>query len=188
MAVQPPQVRSYTVSDYQAWISRAENADRLFELIDGAIVEKVPTEEHSIIAGNLYFALRLFAESRSLGRVLFEARHQLPGDDRNARLPDVEFTRQERVQPVITDGGIPQTPDLAVEIKSPTDRYSDLRKKALYYLENGTLIVWLVYPAKQQVEVWTADYSQTVGEEDTLDGGDVLPGFSVAVKAIFKVG
>lgn len=181
------QVKLVTVDEFEEYVARSENADRRFELIDGEIVEKVPTEEHSLIAGNLYAALRAFVKPNGLGRVAFEVRHKQPGDFHNARLPDVEFTRKERVQPVVSTGSVAHMPDLAVEVKSPTDSYIDLRKKALYYLENGTQLVWLVYPAKQQIEIWTGDTSKTIGLEDTLDGGDLLPGFLLPVREIFDI-
>ncbi|GEM_PF-3246038 len=99
-----------TTAEFDEFIARPENADRLWELIDGKIAQKVPTEEHSLIAGNLFAALREFVRPRDLGRVLFEACHQLPNDNTNARLPDVEFTRKERLLPIAKEGGIRQMP------------------------------------------------------------------------------
>lgn len=175
-----------SLAEFQAFLLRDPSAERRFELIDGEIIESLPTEEHSIIAGNLYAALRAFVKAHQRGRVLFEARHERPGDHAHSLIPDVEFTRAERVQPILTEGVIPYLPDLVIEIKSPTDRYADLRKKALYYLENGVELVWLVYPAKQQVEVWTdTDTVKTFGIEDTLSGGEVLPGFTLPVRDLF---
>ncbi len=176
----------YTVDEFEQFIDLPENADRLFELIDGEIAEKVPTEEHSIVAGNIYAALRAFVKPRNLGRVLFEVRHQLTGDTENSRLPDVEFTRAERVQPVVKRGAVPQLPDLAVEVKSPTDRAAVMRRKALYYLENGVQLVCLVYPDTQRIEVLGPDTLKTLIMGDTLDGGDVLPGFTLSVKDVFE--
>lgn len=77
-------------------------------------------------------------------------------------------------------------PDLAVEIQSPDDRPMSLRKKAAYYIANGTRLVWLVLLEKRQVEVYRPG-EKVVGltEDDTLDGGDVLPRFSVLVRDIF---
>ncbi|MBC8098503.1 MAG: Uma2 family endonuclease, partial [Armatimonadetes bacterium] len=167
-------------------IALPENQDRLWELIDRKLQAKILTEEHSLIASNIFGALRDFVRPRDLGRLLFEARHQLPGDDHNARLPDVEFTHKERLQPVVREGGIPQMPDLAVEVKSKNETYKGLRKKALYYLENGTQVVWLVYPAKQQVEIWTdSDPVRAVGIGGMVDCGEVLPGFTLPVSEIF---
>ncbi len=179
------QVKLHTVDEFERFIDLPENADRLFELIDGEIVEKLPTEEHSSAAGNIYVGLRAFVNPRKLGRVLFEVRHQLPNEDDNSRLPDVEFTRAERVKPLVARGAVPQLPDLAVEVKSPNDRYTTMRRKALYYLDNGVQLVWLVYPETRRIEVWTNETSKTLDMGDVLNGGDVLPGFTMSVEDVF---
>lgn len=175
------------IEEFEAFIALPENAERRFELIHGEIIEKVPTEEHSLIVGNLYFVLRTFVDERGLGRVAFEVRRKMPDDRHNARLPDVEFTSKERLLPVVKKGAVPQMPDLAVEVKSPDDKLPKLREKAAYYLANGTRLVWLVYPEKRLVIVLTADSEDILTESDTLTGGEVIPGFEVPVSRIFAV-
>lgn len=175
----------YTVDEFEQFIDLPENADRRFELIDGEIVEKLPTEEHSAVAGNIYAALRAFVNPRKMGRVLFEVRHRLPNDHDNSYVPDVEFTRAERVKPLVTQGAVPQLPDLAVEVKSPSDRLPAMRRKALYYLDNGVQLVWLVYPDTQRIEVLGVDTLKTLIMGDVLDGGDVIPGFVMPVESVF---
>jgi len=185
--VVPDKSRLYTVDEFEEFIARPENSDGLFELINGEIVEKVTTEEHSLIVGDLYLALRTFVDQHDLGRVAFEVRRRVPGDQHNARQPDLEFTRKERLLPVVRKGAVPQMPDLAVEVKSPDDSLSKLREKAAYYLANGARLVWLVYPKKRLVIVLTPDSEEILTEDDTLDGGDVLPGFTLPVRDIFRV-
>lgn len=175
-----------TISDFEEFIALPENADRRFELVDGEIVENVSPEEHSLIAGNIYTALRNHVKPKKLGRVAFEVRRRMPDDDHNARLPDVEFTSAARLLPVVKKGAVPQMPDLAVEIKSPDDTYISLRERALYYLKNGSQIVWLVFPDRQEIEVHTPESVQTLGVDDALDGGVLLPGFSMAVVEVFE--
>lgn len=177
----------YTVADFESFISLPQNTDRHFELINGEIVEKMPTEEHSLIIGDIYFPLRTFVDQHNLGRVAFEVRRKMPGDDHNARLPDVEFTAKERLLPVVRQGAVPQMPDLVVEVKSPDDSLLKLREKAVYYLSNGARLVWLVFPDRQQIEVHTAHSAvATLGIDDTIDGMDVIPGFSLPVRDIFR--
>lgn len=170
-----PRTQPYTIDEFEAFIARPEHADRLFELINGEIVEKVPTEEHSLVVGDLYLLLRLFVDEHDLGRVAFEVRRKVPHDDHNARL-----------LPVVKRGAVPQMPDLAVEVQSPSDSPKKLLDKAAYYLANGTRLVWLVYPDKRLVEVLTADDRQFFTENETLTGGDVLPGLTMPVTAIFR--
>lgn len=180
--------KHFTIADFEEFINHTENSDRQFELIHGEIVEKVPTEEHSMYVANIYDALRDFVKPRSLGRVLFEVRRQIPGDEHNARLPNVEFTSTSRLLPVTWQGAVPQMPDLAVEVKSPSDTYVKLREKAVYYLQNGAQMVWLVFPDKQVIEVYTHDAPvKVLGTDDILDGGDVLTGFRIAVRDIFTL-
>jgi Uma2 family endonuclease len=179
--------RLITADEFEQIAALPENSDRLLELIDGEVVEKVPTEEHSLIVGNLYVQLRTFAESRDLGRVAFEVRRKAPDDPINTLLPDAEFTRKERLLPVVRKGAVPQMPDLAIEVKSPDDSFLKLREKALYYLKHGSRLVWLIFPERQQVEVHTADGPiLTLGADQTLDGGEALAGFSLPVADIFK--
>src|SRR5690606_28089199 len=77
-------------------------------------------------------------------------------------------------------------PLLAVEIKSDSNTLKDLRAKARQYLAAGTAVVWLVLPDKQLIEVYQRDTDdQVLKVDDVLTGGSALPGFSVAVAAIF---
>jgi Uma2 family endonuclease len=172
-----------TLTAFERFLTEAENRGRLFELVNGAIVEKMPTEEHGEIVLTLGAALRVFVTERKLGRVGVEVRHQMPQDTENSRLPDISFIAGER--PRVTEGSVPQMPDLAVEVKSPDDSLKELREKAQYYLLNGTRMVWICDPAKRLVIVLTPDDEQILLEHEMLDGGDVLPGFSIAVRAIF---
>lgn len=186
MSIEPKQ---YTIAEFEQFIERPENDNRRFELINGEIVEKVPTEEHSVIAGNIYVALRNYVKPRKLGRVTFEVRRRVDDDTRNVRLPDVDFTSASRIaerESMVRRGAVPQMPDLAVEILSPGQSKKVLREKASYYLANGTRLVWLVFPSARQVEVITADSQHILDYDGTLTGGDVLPGFSMSVEDVFE--
>jgi len=186
------QPKIYTIEDYESFVAEPANSDRRFELIHGEIVEKLPTEEHALIAAMISHLLMTFVLPHKLGRVAVEPRHQVPGDNHNARLPDVAFTSTERALPVVKEGGVPQMPDLAIEIKSPDDRVREMREKADYYLRNGARAVWLVYPDSQSMEVCTLNAEDAMQiaplvADEILHGRDVLPGFSVTVGDFFKV-
>lgn len=177
-----------TYSEFETFTEAPENRDRNFELINGEIVEVSPSEQHAtiaaIIAGEIYAFLKLHPG----GRVAVEPRHKMPDDNHYALLPDVAFTSSERILPLVKRGAVPQLPDLAVEIKSPNDRNIALRDKAAYYLANGSRLVWLVYPDYELVEIYQPDADvQILQRKDTIDGGDVLPGFSLPVKDVFDV-
>ncbi len=175
-----------TFQAFEAYLQQPANADRLFELFNGEIIEKVPTEEHGIIVLNIAAPLRMFVKQHKLGRVTTESLHRVPADEQNAVLPDVSF-RRDLQSPLVREGAIPAMPDLAVEVQSPTQSDDFMIEKAAYYLANGTQIVWLVFPTKRVVEVHQRDQVTTLTQSDMLTGGSVLPGFTLAVKDVFDI-
>jgi Uma2 family endonuclease len=179
------QERRYTISEFEAFIAQAENQNRLFELINGEIVEKMPTWEHGVIAANGATELNIYLRQNPIGLAAVEARHRPANDDFNDRLPDVSFVSDIN-RPLEREGAARYMPDLAMEIKSPTDTLKKMLELAEFYLANGARMVWLVYPEKRLVEVITADDRQILTDDDMLEGGDVLPGFAIPVSALFR--
>jgi Uma2 family endonuclease len=179
MAVQREKV---TLAEFHRLL--AADPNRLLELIEGEIVEKMSTQEHGEIALLLGAAMQQHATKNKLGRVGVEVRHEKEGDDENSRLPDISFV--SGIHPRIREGSVPQMPDLAVEIKSPDDSLKKLREKAHYYLANGTRMVLILDYFKKLIHVITPDDEDTLVEGETLTCGDVLPGFSMPVRDIFR--
>lgn len=179
-----PTVQEYTVEEFERYYLSPENSNRLFELVNGEVREKMPTEEHGYMAGYMITAINNFALPKRLGIAGVEIRHRSSADERNSRLPDVAFNKGKR--PIIKQGSVPKMPDLAIEIKSPNDTIQEMRDTAAYYLANGSQLVWLVYPNYRLIEVYRlgADI-EILGEEDTLTGGNVLPGFELPVRDVF---
>src|SRR5919198_953043 len=184
MAIQPKLV---TVVEFEQFLALPENRDRFFELIHGEIIEKVPTEEHGLIAANLCGFLWQYTRQSGLGRAVVEARVRMPDDDYNSRQPDLAFFA-DTTRPVVKRGPVLQMPDLVIEVKSPDDTYTSMRERAQYYLRHGTRLVWLIYPEKRLVEVYrqNADSDLLTGD-DTLEGGDVLPHFTLPIQEIFDL-
>lgn len=180
MAVQ----QAYTIKEFEDFVAQPENAEWHFELIDGEIVRKMPTQQHAFIIAILTAALMNFLSRNPLGRALVEARYRLPGDERHDLIPDLSFVTNEKGA-LVTKGAAPYLPDLAVEVQSPDQSDKFMADKAAYYLANAVRMVWLVYPEKQLVEVLTPDDRHLLNDADTLDGGSVLPGFSLAIRDIF---
>jgi Uma2 family endonuclease len=179
----------YTIDAFEAFLAMPENVDRLFELIDGVIVEKMPTELHNLIVGILFNALWNWVVPRKLGRVTTETRVRARRDDMdNDRLPDIGFTTKARLLPVVSEGAVLQIPDLCIEVQSPRDYPKEMRAKAEYYIANGAQQVWLVYTKKKFIEVLYADGSYDhflMGE--IVSTGDLIPGFSIAVADVFDI-
>ena len=116
------QTKLYAVEAFEHFLALPENRERLFELIHGEIVEKIPTEEHGIIVFIISGELYIYLRHNPGGRAGIEVRHQTPGDEHNSRLPDISYIRDTSA-PVTKQGSIPRMPDLAVEVKSPDDTY-----------------------------------------------------------------
>ncbi|MCI0710608.1 MAG: Uma2 family endonuclease [Chloroflexi bacterium] len=172
----------YTVSEYEAIAT--QYPDKRLELIDGEIVEKVPTQLHAAIVSLLNFFIVSFLREKAIGHALIEARYSLPGDDENDRIPDLSFISHEK-GPLVKTGAAPYMPDLAIEVQSPGQSDRLMAEKAAYYLAHRSHMVWLVYPDRRLVEILTPEDRQLLTDNATIDGGDILPGFSVAVKDIF---
>lgn len=173
-----------TVDEFEQFLAQPENQNRLLELINGEVIEKMPTEQHGVIALNIGSELRAYAKQHKTGRAGVEVRHRAMQDDRNSRLPNVSFRHTQ--EPVVEQGSVSGMPDLAVKIKSPTDTITEMRETAAYYLANGSRLVWLVYPNYRLVEVYRRDADVEILDEDqTLSGHDVLPEFELAVRDVF---
>lgn len=182
------QAQLYTVDTFEQFIAQPENKGRRYELVHGTVVEKpMPTEEHGLIVARLVMWLMSFVEEHSLGRVVVETAYRRDDDALNRRIPDLSFTSKARLLPLTKKGAVPQMPDLAVEVKSPDDTYSEMREKANYYLNGGTKLVWLVFPNVQRIEAHATGGKVTTYEvSDTVSGGDVLPGFKLDVGKVFE--
>ncbi len=151
--------------------------------------EEMTGEEHGRIEFMLILAIGNHVMANNLGMVYPGDTDFVldgdPGDIRLKRQPDIAFVAAKNVKS--TSGYYFQAPDLAVEIVSPSQSYPEMRDKVNEYTRFGTQQVWLVLPRSQQVEVHSPDRTaRTYDADDTIPGGDLLPGFSLHVAAIFE--
>lgn len=123
-----------------------------------------------------------------LGTVLVEAGYVLRRMPDTVRGPDVSFVSVARLPPdQIPETFIPGAPDLAVEVISPGSRWFEIEEKVADYLAGGARLVWLVDPRARGVVVRYPDRPPAVlSEADTLDGEDVVPGFTVPVTELLR--
>ena len=159
------------------------------ELIRGVFCEKMSAKvKHGQVAISLGSFLFTHVRPRRLGRVIgTDAGVLLERNPDTVREPDIGFISAERL-PLEADipGYLEVIPDLVTEIISPSDRPTQIHDKTRMWLSYGVRIVWEVYPERREVRVHRLGQPYTVlGEDDTLDGGDVLPGFSIPVRDIF---
>ena len=187
MAVQQ---RLYDIDDLWQIVCNADD-DAHYELIEGEIIEMAPPGgEHGTLAGEIYYYFRLFDRDRQLGVPTVETGYH-PLEDRSILLsPDAAFTRAECAPNPFPKTWVPVMPDLAVEIKSPSNTMAELRRKAGIYLKHGTQLVWLVIPDSESVEVCRLDdtgeiQSEIVDSSGSLSGESVLPGFELELTKLF---
>lgn len=160
-----------------------------YELVRGELVPVSPAgDRHAELAAVVTGALFAFVRPRHLGVVHVEAGYILARNPDTVRGPDVAFISRERRRAVggRRRGFIPGAPDVAVEVRSSDKTFAELQAKAAEYLDAGTRLVWLVDPPSQTVHVHEPDRPPRVlAIGDVLDGGDVLPGFTLPLADLF---
>jgi len=156
------------------------------ELIAGEVRELTPPGfEHSCIFGNVYEMLLAFVKARKLGKVLGECGFLISRDPDTVLAPDVAFISAERMPATITRKFCEVVPDLAVEVVSPGDAYSEVRDKAERYLAGGVKEVWIADPRRGVVEVVRPPDKWIVLRGDDLIETPLLPGFSAPARSVF---
>lgn len=181
MAVQ----QAISVEEFEHFLADFIESDRRFELINGEIVEKMPTILHGIITAILTAALINYLRENPIGRAVVEGRYRTPEERIHDVIPDLSFIGNEKGE-VVSKGAAPYMPDLAVEVQSDGQSDKFMADKAAYYLANGSRMVWLVYPQQRIVEVITTDARHLLTVEGNITGGDVLPGFSFPIRDLFS--
>ena len=158
------------------------------ELINGEFTMAPAGFEHEIILAKLIAVLARFVYENKLGFIC--------GSDlgcwmksENLRCPDVSFISKERLQKSdrLPKGFFKGSPDLAVEVLSPSDTIEGVHGKIVEYFENDTKLAWVVNPEEQTVTVYhSPSPHKLLTNKDVLEGEGVLEGFSVPVSALFE--
>lgn len=161
-----------------------------FELIQGELREVSSSSLRSgEIAGEIHALLREFIRPRDLGALsVSEGGFILGRHPDTVVAPDVAFVSRARLPAgAPKEGYSPVPPDLAVEVISPSDDAGRIREKQCAYELAKVPMVWWVDPKRQVVTVHRAgEQSAVLGRDGYLDGGDVLPGLRIPVRAIFE--
>jgi Uma2 family endonuclease len=179
MAVQAP----LTVEEFDKIAALAENADKRLEFIAGEVIEVVTNNYASEIAARILTEIGVYVKGRQLGRVTgADGGYRVSGE---RYIPDVAFISKARQPEPSHEAYNARAPDLAVEVISPSDTPVNITDKVANYLAAGT-VVWVVYPDKQQAKVYEPGLPvKTVTIDGALEGGNVLPGFSLPLKEVF---
>jgi Uma2 family endonuclease len=163
--------------------------DERWELLNGELVAMAPspTLAHQRVAFNLAFQLRTFVDRMGIGEV-FVAPLDVVLSGTNVVQPDVLFVSNER-QHISTPANIRGTPDLVVEVLSPSTTSRDWRTKLDIYNEHGVREYWVADPEAQRVWVLTRGDGElkevgNYGKGDTLIS-PLLEGFSADLDEVF---
>ena len=164
-----------------------DQEDRLFELIDGTLVEKIMGYRKSLVAVFIATCLNNFVLPRKLGKVS-GADGMMKLFPQSVRIPDVAFASWKRFEGgKVSKRPVPSlVPDLAVEVLSEGNTDAELERKLKDYFGAGVRLVWLVDCDKRTVAVHTSPADpQVLDASATLTGGDVLPGFELPLVELF---
>lgn len=160
-----------------------------YELVEGEVRRMSPaSHQHGRIILNLSAPLHHYVRTHNLGAVYAaETGFLIASNPDTVRAPDVAFVRQERAQAVHEESGYyPGAPDLAAEVISPHDLYTEVEEKVIAWLDAGTSMVLVVNPRKRTVTMYRSLTTITVLiENDQLDGADLVPGWTLPVRDIF---
>ena len=160
---------------------------RICELVDGVLVEKAMGLPESFLALEIVYFLRRFLEQHKLG-FLTGADGPLRLWPGLVRIPDISFISWDQLpKRKVSKKAIPDLyPDLAVEVLSRKNTKAEIDRKLHEYFRAGTRLAWVVDPRKRTVRVYTApDQSHLLTEDQSLDGGDVLPGLNLPLREVF---
>jgi len=172
---------------------RVPEPDLPHELRRGVLRLVTPSSSaHGAVTARLLAALAHHVYTHRLGTLFTaEAGFFLECDPDTLLCPDVAFVVKQRLPVVgLEPRFLELPPDLAVEVLSPTDRPAEVRAKVADYLRLGVRAVWVVDPARRIVRIHSRVGRRTsealLAEDDTLDGGEVVPGFRCRVAELFS--
>ena len=179
-----------SADDFLDVVELPKYQDCVLELVEGRLVEmSKPTAGHGEIISWLNVRIGGYVIEQDLGRICsgdagFVLEKNPDGRD-TVRGLDFAFIAKARTSGPLAYTWYESGPDLAVEVISPSNKVADYHLKVTQLLNAGSRMVWLVHPATRTVEVHTPSGATTFREDDTLSGGDVLPGFQIRVGDIF---
>jgi Uma2 family endonuclease len=161
-----------------------------YELVKGVLRQMTPAgKRHGKVAARITVALGAHVAAHRLGETYAaETGFRIAVNPDTVRAPDVSFVAAERAAAIgEIEGFIPGPPDLAIEVVSPSDSFSEVEEKVCDWLESGVRMVVVVDPRKKTATVYRSRSDiRVLSEGDILEGSDVVPGWQLALKTIFQ--
>ena len=161
-----------------------------YELVRGDLRKMAPAGgPHGQVAGNAFLYLGMHVRATGLGVVFAaETGFRLASKPDTVRAPDVAFVSRERIARIgIPEGFWPGAPDLAIEVVSPGDTFTEVEEKVIEWLAAGCRMVIVLDPRKRTASVYRGPTARLFAADETIDGEDVVPGWIVAVKDFFEI-
>ncbi len=161
-----------------------------YELVRGKLRKRLPAgQNHGRYASNIHISLGGYAKANRLGRsYIADTGFILEMDPDHVRAPDFAFISNERLSEIGESDGFAQgAPDVAVEVISPNDRYTEVEEKVEDWLNAGCRAIVLVNPRRRTVNIHrsTTDMT-TLTQSDTLELDDIVPGWRMPIQDIFE--
>jgi Uma2 family endonuclease len=180
-----------TADELLALPSFVNGSDRRYELIKGVLKVMSPTKPlHGVVCARLAARLVSFIEEHDLGEVFgAETGFLVETDPDTVVGADAAFVSRERLATVETfEKFFPFAPDLAVEVLSPSNTVQEIDEKVNFYFAAGSRAVWVFNPKRRTVAVYRSPFDvRILSEQETLEGGDVLPQFRLELAKLFAI-
>ena len=163
--------------------------DGRYELVDGEVVEMAPTnEQHGSAAFNITGALFVYSRDTGIGRGVVETGYRVRQEPDTVRGPDVSFNLSSRdPDEMVATGFVLGSPDIAIEVVSPSNTAAGIERKVAEYLAAGSQRVWVVNPLDRTAVVHRADGTTiNYAGEDVITDEELLPGFSLPLAEVFS--
>jgi Uma2 family endonuclease len=156
-----------------------------YELVNGELIEMSPGKLwHGIVADRIASSLSRFVAMHRLGWTpSSDTGYVLTRNPDTVRAPDASFIARDRVQTLDAFG--PAAPDLAVEVISPSDRYTEVDVKVRQYIAAGARMVIVVNPRNNTATATTPKGATLLTIDDVIEGGDVVPGWTLPLRELF---
>ncbi|MCI3280403.1 Uma2 family endonuclease [Synechococcus sp. PCC 6717] len=161
-----------------------------YEIVNGELVDMGSSGAlHGYVCSLLVAALASYVLPQKLG-VILDSSTAFKMKSGNRRSPDISFFAKERLQGMteLPTGFLDGAPDLVVEILSPGNTVEEIETKITEYFDNGARLVWVISPTQHYILVYrsTQEPDRLLKSTDSLDGEDVIPGFTLPVAELFQ--
>jgi Uma2 family endonuclease len=153
-----------------------------------------PVAIHGLMIQTLFLILHKFCSERQLGRLITEMPFVLTYNSqwvKGSRVPDLMFFTQEKWQTYTAtiekwqNKPFIMIPDLAIEVVSQNDSYTELQNKVDHYLQDGVQLVWVVDPQRKTVSTFSGNQYYVLSENDILRGGEVVQDLEIPLQQMF---